>query len=142
MSFTFVLFYFFFSSRRRHTRCALVTGVQTCALPISQVITLRGYTDEPVPFDREMMKSLLARSEESTSHVLAGNWLPGLDLRIWIWINGPGATFDLEFVFWANSAFPSPDDDDACAAAFAELVPFDDTFRTLDPHASRLFSAA
>src|SRR3546814_1980514 len=29
---------FLFSSRRRHTRCALVTGVQTCALPIS------GYT--------------------------------------------------------------------------------------------------
>src|SRR3546814_19265535 len=26
---------FFFSSRRRHTRCSLVTGVQTCALPIS-----------------------------------------------------------------------------------------------------------
>src|SRR3546814_17824414 len=32
----FLFFYlFFFSSRRRHTRCALVTGVQTCALPIS-----------------------------------------------------------------------------------------------------------
>src|SRR3546814_4949017 len=32
-----ILYYdcFFFSSRRRHTRCALVTGVQTCALPIS-----------------------------------------------------------------------------------------------------------
>src|SRR3546814_8814598 len=30
---------FFFSSRRRHTSCALVTGVQTCALPIS------GYDD-------------------------------------------------------------------------------------------------
>src|SRR3546814_2997601 len=28
---------FFFSSRRRHTRCALVTGVQTCALPISSI---------------------------------------------------------------------------------------------------------
>src|SRR3546814_715435 len=28
--------FFFFSSRRRHTRCALVTGVQTCALPICQ----------------------------------------------------------------------------------------------------------
>src|SRR3546814_4462118 len=27
-------YFFFFSSRRRHTRCALVTGVQTCALPI------------------------------------------------------------------------------------------------------------
>src|SRR3546814_1041701 len=28
------LVFVFFSSRRRHTRCALVTGVQTCALPI------------------------------------------------------------------------------------------------------------
>src|SRR3546814_13552536 len=28
------MFFFLFSSRRRHTRCALVTGVQTCALPI------------------------------------------------------------------------------------------------------------
>src|SRR3546814_9231467 len=34
--FSFMLSFllFFFSSRRRHTRCALVTGVQTCALPI------------------------------------------------------------------------------------------------------------
>src|SRR3546814_5754491 len=31
---------FFFSSRRRHTRCALVTGVQTCALPISCCLRL------------------------------------------------------------------------------------------------------
>src|SRR3546814_481911 len=34
----FYLFVFFFSSRRRHTRCALVTGVQTCALPISMLV--------------------------------------------------------------------------------------------------------
>src|SRR3546814_1236841 len=34
---------FFFSSRRRHTRCALVTGVQTCALPIlSDLLGLPG----------------------------------------------------------------------------------------------------
>src|SRR3546814_15738559 len=32
--------FFFFSSRRRHTRCALVTGVQTCALPIWPVQAL------------------------------------------------------------------------------------------------------
>src|SRR3546814_1568761 len=32
------MFLFFFSSRRRHTRCALVTGVQTCALPIYPVM--------------------------------------------------------------------------------------------------------
>src|SRR3546814_4379695 len=30
------MLYFFFASRSRHTRCALVTGVQTCALPISR----------------------------------------------------------------------------------------------------------
>src|SRR3546814_3056692 len=30
----FIFLFFFFSSRRRHTRCAVVTGVQTCALPI------------------------------------------------------------------------------------------------------------
>src|SRR3546814_17845009 len=45
----FVFFVFFFSSRRRHTRCALVTGVQTCALPISiynhyqRIEALEGY---------------------------------------------------------------------------------------------------
>src|SRR3546814_6016411 len=33
-----MIFFFFCSSRRRHTRCALVTGVQTCALPISHLV--------------------------------------------------------------------------------------------------------
>src|SRR3546814_10585333 len=37
----FVCIVFFFSSRRRHTRCALVTGVQTCALPISREAGVR-----------------------------------------------------------------------------------------------------
>src|SRR3546814_3843935 len=36
---------FFFSSRRRHTRCALVTGVQTCALPISDLMIIRHAPD-------------------------------------------------------------------------------------------------
>src|SRR3546814_18169142 len=40
-----ILSVFFLSSRRRHTRCALVTGVQTCALPIS-----RGETSLPGVF--------------------------------------------------------------------------------------------
>src|SRR3546814_10317494 len=39
----------FFSSRRRHTRCALVTGVQTCALPISgEAAELRPEHTRPV----------------------------------------------------------------------------------------------
>src|SRR3546814_1146371 len=37
---------FFFSSRRRHTRCALVNGVQTCALPISTVGSELGRPDD------------------------------------------------------------------------------------------------
>src|SRR3546814_6655983 len=32
---SYLCYFVFFSSRRRHTRCALVTGVQTCALPIT-----------------------------------------------------------------------------------------------------------
>src|SRR3546814_10541223 len=40
---------FLFSSRRRHTRCALVTGVQTCALPIScnQLRVCRAVRQQP-----------------------------------------------------------------------------------------------
>src|SRR3546814_1064327 len=38
---------FFFSSRRRHTRCALVTGVQTCALPIFVQIVTSGLEASP-----------------------------------------------------------------------------------------------
>src|SRR5213082_1115180 len=36
VDFFFFIFFFFFSSRRRHTRLCQVTGVQTCALPISR----------------------------------------------------------------------------------------------------------
>src|SRR3546814_9695705 len=41
---------FFFSSRRRHTRCALLTGVQTCALPICWKPVLLQAVDKKVPY--------------------------------------------------------------------------------------------
>src|SRR3546814_16126984 len=46
-----MFFLFFFSSRRRHTRCALVTGVQTCALPISEFENrgIKTYIHAPAP---------------------------------------------------------------------------------------------
>src|SRR3546814_2600372 len=48
---------FFCSSRRRHTRCALVTGVQTCALPIfREVLDL-----ESAAAARELVGELSAR---------------------------------------------------------------------------------
>src|SRR3546814_8321452 len=53
---------FFFASRRRHTRCALVTGVQTCALPISFV-----QRPEDLAEARRLMGghgALLAKSEK------------------------------------------------------------------------------
>src|SRR3546814_14736821 len=53
------MMYFFFSSRRRHTRCALVTGVQTCALPICKAIdallnyeTVKYFGNEGYEIDR------------------------------------------------------------------------------------------
>src|SRR3546814_10231796 len=46
--------FFFFSSRRRHTRCALVTGVQTCALPI-----LLSFDSVKLRLDREQSLSFL-----------------------------------------------------------------------------------
>src|SRR3546814_3135512 len=51
---------FFFSSRRRHTRCALVTGVQTCALPI---LLVAGHTVKTIA-------ARLGRSETSINERL------------------------------------------------------------------------
>src|SRR3546814_16662224 len=53
----------FFSSRRRHTRCALVTGVQTCALPISLGDVVE-HLDHVV--------DLQAIAQEELEHVLIG----------------------------------------------------------------------
>src|SRR3546814_9103973 len=50
---------FFFSSRRRHTRCALVTGVQTCALPISLDLPDEGCSGSSEIVDQENMFELL-----------------------------------------------------------------------------------
>src|SRR3546814_5296706 len=52
------LVYFFFSSRRRHTRCALVTGVQTCALPISLASGKIGFLHQ---FDNACLLDALER---------------------------------------------------------------------------------
>src|SRR3546814_3408610 len=56
---------FFFSSRRRHTRCALVTGVQTCALPISfKGITIQGALAGGGEFDIVVAAAILAVDHE------------------------------------------------------------------------------
>src|SRR3546814_8420160 len=68
--------YFFFSSRIRHTRCALVTGVQTCALPIWRKAIVAGEEAEQSPMfgdigfasDRNMRDRL-----DRSAHLWAGN---------------------------------------------------------------------
>src|SRR3546814_16398204 len=79
------LLLFFFSSRRRHTRCALVTGVQTCALPIYLPLILPGrphslrllvehtLTERCIPFNLKlqvdglaMIRALVANGEGYT----------------------------------------------------------------------------
>src|SRR3546814_5150980 len=54
----------FFSSRRRHTRCALVTGVQTCALPISKGSALAptGYQGRTTIMEFMVMNDELRRA--------------------------------------------------------------------------------
>src|SRR3546814_4415616 len=70
-----MLVFFFFSSRRRHTRCALMTGVQTCALPIFHRVPLATIAEfvaakraDGLAIDVKLLlllsPSILARSEE------------------------------------------------------------------------------
>src|SRR3546814_1173790 len=64
---------FFFSSRRRHTRCALVTGIQTCALPIC-----RG--PRPKPEDPHLPIDPEAAAEQSGLHYVSDD-MPGTRRR-------------------------------------------------------------
>src|SRR3546814_1644974 len=54
--------FFFFSSRRRHTRCALVTGVQTCALPICESVR-PPYGGHPRLFIWGLLEARLQRAD-------------------------------------------------------------------------------
>src|SRR3546814_3585582 len=68
-------FCFFFSSRRRHTRCALVTGVQTCALPISSgclstVSSALSYNDVMDSSYQEMGGSYVSNEDDQDLHAL------------------------------------------------------------------------
>src|SRR3546814_3262628 len=64
---------FFFSRRRRHTRCALVTGVQTCALPICNYYN---------PFGTRFYGPGTANPDQAPSDVLINNYRPiGMGLR-------------------------------------------------------------
>src|SRR3546814_4641077 len=64
---------FFLSSRRRHTRCALVTGVQTCALPIyaASAAARRGLEQDGItdlPCDAQRLRLAVDRAVGAGNH--------------------------------------------------------------------------
>src|SRR3546814_20377437 len=90
-----VSIFFFVASRRRHTRCALVTGVQTCALPICRV-EVRGDAGA----NEDLLQRYLARLDDGTifnirdaeRYLLLARDIPGMDARLPLRPGGePGA---------------------------------------------------
>src|SRR3546814_6784316 len=69
--------FFFFSSRRRHTRCALVTGVQTCALPIS-LITI----DEEESMEQPIISGIAFNRDEAKLTIRGVPDTPGVAFKI------------------------------------------------------------
>src|SRR3546814_21133431 len=79
--------FFFFSSRRRHTRCALVTGVQTCALPIStpfrqieaEIVSLPQGGGVLASIERAALEQEARRFAESQGYAVDWNAVAQLD---------------------------------------------------------------
>src|SRR3546814_4717702 len=78
---------FIFSSRRRHTRCALVTGVQTCALPISGALACWTHGGWRFVSPRPGMR---VRVEDQGLDYFydAGDWIKGALRPDGIYLNG------------------------------------------------------
>src|SRR3546814_2927532 len=71
--------FFFFSSRRRHTICALLTGVQTCALPIYGLRARRG--------SRTRRQSDHRRDQRARHRNLLGSAKDAVTLRLNLWVS-------------------------------------------------------
>src|SRR3546814_19002669 len=76
---------FFVSSSRRHTRCALVTGVQTCALPISSWRPTKGETKVAPAF---AASSACAAEKQSVTLTIAPSLVSALQVLSPSIVNG------------------------------------------------------
>src|SRR3546814_3030924 len=101
---------FFFSSRRRHTSCALGTGVQTCALPISYIrdkgapIVIKA--DGLAAGKGVIVAMTLAEAEAAVTDMLAGNAFGEAGARVVIeaFLDGEEASF----ISMVNGRFALP----------------------------------
>src|SRR3546814_2661940 len=79
LSYSWLFFLFFFSSRRRHTRCALVTGVQTCALPISRIENYLGFPSGIS--GRELARRAAAQAKRFGAEILSAQEAKKVEVR-------------------------------------------------------------
>src|SRR3546814_5360459 len=82
--FVIIVYFCFFSTRRRHTSCALVTGVQTCALPISGMpasldLKQNGLQKLRVASYRGLIFGSFSDEVEPIVEYLGERMLPGID---------------------------------------------------------------
>src|SRR5881628_1144173 len=89
--------FFFFSSRRRHTRCQSVTGVQTCALPIYQGLCALAVTIYLSLLGRQGLRALAATNYRAAHAVADRLEAAGVPRRF-------GGPFFNEFVVRAPAA--------------------------------------
>src|SRR3546814_3188304 len=79
--------FLFFSSRSRHTRCALVTGVQTCALPIS-VDRGAGRRQRPVSVPAPSSLAAIAADDDASWRDAARAFLGETDAALAVRFDG------------------------------------------------------
>src|SRR3546814_1560048 len=83
---SFICSFFFFSSRRRHTRCALVTGVQTCALPISPENRTMSQPENPLDTFRRTtaatVRAIAQRDDINVTYAPRGQGLVGKEVKV------------------------------------------------------------
>src|SRR3546814_991756 len=90
------LFLVFFSSRRRHTRCALVTGVQTCARPISPAVEVALCGHATLASGHALMEGDSVRFLTRKAGILEVRRIgPGYELDLPAWESVPKALPDI-----------------------------------------------
>src|ERR1044071_8228991 len=122
-SLTCVPFRLFFSSRRRHTRSPLVTGVQTCALPICLILELT----RRIGWEHARMKSGVLW-QDTLGMDIEGKTLGVIGLgKLGARAAGVAQAFGMKVIAWSQNLTP-----ERCKEVGAEYVAKDDLFRNAD----------